>query len=298
MFIQRALPYLLATGILVQGTPTQTIHVNAAQVSATEGNRQVDDSVCKDYKTCGERGHRYWQWLQGNVSLVQPVDRTDGAEIFDTFYGIEFASLEDAVSQLEQDLANHGFEDEYIEAWAIFSKDPDTGEETVETAYRNMFYTYKGLIIAEENFREYDEQKKLPWSELMYQNWQVAKEWADDRRDDPHFAHLEHPGGGLISSLQTVIQAKVQNDQTKAVIQTMFKSEGREWNVLDQTWYKYTLAETSNWFYALLGTDNCKGTVWLLNDHAAEIGKKVITEIWVRYARPDPDIWMNIGPSV
>lgn len=193
MFIQQALALLLATRTIVQATPTATLHVDAAQVSATEGNKQEDDIVCKDYETCGARGHQYWQWLQGNISLAQPVDRTDGADKFDMYYGIEFASLADPIPQLRQDLANHGFEYEFIEAWAVFSKNPDTGEETEETAYRNMFYTAKGLIIAEENFREYDESKKLPWSELMYINYQYAKEWADERNSDPDFAHFHHP---------------------------------------------------------------------------------------------------------
>lgn len=127
----------------------------------------------------------------------------------------------------------------------------------------------------------------------MAQAWPVAREWADDWE-----GKNGRPLGGPISNLQTVIQARVLNDQTQRVIKTIWAAEEREYNVLDPTWYKFTFAEKPNWFYALLGTDNIKGTVWLLNDHAAEIGKKVITEIWIRWRVADPDIWISIGPAV
>ncbi|KAL8688948.1 MAG: hypothetical protein Q9218_005262 [Villophora microphyllina] len=291
----RALLFHLVTVVkCIQALPSPTAHVSAAQVSAT-GNRQEDDEVCGDYEVCGSRGHRYWQSLQATISQAQPVDRTDGPEKFDHYYGIEFASFDDPIPQLMQDLANHGINYQYIEGWAIYSKDPLTGTETEETAYGNMFSTFHGLIIAVENFREYDDSKALSWSELMAQAWPKAQEWAQDRADDPEFAHLGHPGGAPISNLQTIIQAKVRNDQTKAVLQTIWKAEGHEWNTLDATWYKFTLAENPNWWYALVGTDNIKGTVYLLNDHAAAIGKKVVTEIWVRWRGVDPDIWIVIG---
>ncbi|KAL8770472.1 MAG: hypothetical protein Q9203_003541 [Teloschistes exilis] len=248
--------------------PTPTLHVSNAQVSAT-GNRQADDDVCPDYEICGTRGHRYWQTLQQTIALAQPVDRTDGPEKFERFYGIEFASFEDPIEQLRQDLIDHGINYDFLDGFAIFSKDPDTGTETEETAYQNMFQTDKGVIIAVQNFRHADEQKQLSWSELMAQAWPVAREWADDWEGENG-----RPLGGLISNIQTVIQARVLNDQTQRVVKTIWAAEEREYNVLDPTWYKFTLAEKPNWFYALLGTDNIRGTVWLLNDDAAEIGKK------------------------
>ncbi|KAI4255388.1 MAG: hypothetical protein LQ352_002590 [Teloschistes flavicans] len=261
-------------------------------VSAT-GNRQADDDVCPDYEVCSTRGHRYWQTLQANIALAQPVDRTDGPEKFERFYGIEFASFEDPIDQLRQDLIDHGINYNFLDGFAVFSKDPDTGIETEETAYQNMFQTDKGVIIAVENFRHADEQKQLPWSELMAQAWPVAREWADDWKGENG-----RPLGGPISNLQTVVQARVFNDQTQTVIKTIWAATNREYNEFDPTWYKFTLAENPYWFYALLGTDNIKGTVWLLNDHAAEIGKKVITEIWIRWRVADPDIWITIGPPV
>ncbi|KAL8916692.1 MAG: hypothetical protein Q9172_006184 [Xanthocarpia lactea] len=266
--------------------------------SGTFGNKQLhDDEVCHTSQTCKDRGKRYWDQLIATVSQPNPVDRTDGPDKFAEYYRTELAVLGDHIPQLHNDLENHGFETKYIQGWATFSMNPDTGKETVATAYRNLFYTSKGLIIQEENFRDADEQKKLPWSELMYETWEDAHQWEN-------FQHSEdptHPAGGPISTLQTVVSAKCVGEETQAVIKEIWDVQGHDWNEGDPTWYKYTLAELAaagkaDWFYSLVGTDNVKGAVWLLNDHAAEIGKKVITEIWVRWTWVNPDIWINIGP--
>ncbi|KAL8866785.1 MAG: hypothetical protein Q9174_006085, partial [Haloplaca sp. 1 TL-2023] len=174
--------------------------------------------------------------------------------------------------------------------------DPTTGAETEDTAYKNYIDTFEGAIVAVENFREYDEQKQLPWSELMYVDWGQVREFADERTQ----IFPDHDGGGPISNLKSVVQAKCTNDQTRAVIQEIWKLQGLEYNTGDTTWYKYVLEDpleplAAEWFYSLVGTDNVKGTAWLLNDHAAEIGKKVITEIWVRWTWVDPDIWINVS---
>lgn len=165
MLIQQFILQLVIVVTAVQAIPTATLRVSNAQVSAT-GNRQADDDVCPDYEVCSTRGHRYWQTLQANIALAQPVDRTDGPEKFERFYGIEFASFEDPIDQLRQDLIDHGINYNFLDGFAVFSKDPDTGIETEETAYQNMFQTDKGVIIAVENFRHADEQKQLPWSEV------------------------------------------------------------------------------------------------------------------------------------
>lgn len=165
LIIQKLIFQLVIVVTAVQAIPTPTLHVSNAQVSAT-GNRQADDDVCPDYEICGTRGHRYWQTLQQTIALAQPLDRTDGPEKFERFYGIEFASFEDPIEQLRQDLIDHGINYDFLDGFAIFSKDPDTGTETEETAYQNMFQTAKGVIIAVQNFRHADEQNQLSWSEV------------------------------------------------------------------------------------------------------------------------------------
>lgn len=185
----------------------------------------------------------------------------------------------------------HGFEWEWIEAFGVFSINPETGKDTEETAYSNMFFTSKGLFVALENFRHMDEQKTLPFSEIVYYAWQVAWHYDDDLK-----GLRGHPGGGPISRLQTMVQIQVQNQESRAVMETIWGHEGWHWNEGDPTWYKFTVADSPLHFWALLGTVNVKGTVFLLKDHAAAIGKKTITAIWVRWPHPDPDIWIDIGP--
>ncbi|KAL8715298.1 MAG: hypothetical protein Q9225_006432 [Loekoesia sp. 1 TL-2023] len=292
MFVQHAILWLLTVVSLAHATPTRVIHLPVA--SAVGGDASPDDSTCNDYKTCSSKGHRDWQELMKKVSEAQPVDKTGSKAVFDDDYGCSFMSSDDPVPSVRDDLEGHGFEWDWIEAFGVYSKNPQTGEDSEETAYTNMFYTSKGLIVADENYRQKDEQKTLHWSELMYQAWQVAKEHDDVSKA----ANIPpgHPGGGDISKLQTVVRVSVQNDQAKEVIGTI-RAAKQGWNPGDETWHKFTVAEdTANWFYALLGTVNVQSVVWLLRDHAAEIGKKIITEIWVRWDSVDPDIWINIGP--
>ena len=311
MLVRQATACLFGVVTIVQALPPATGSLfgydtlrlppsaNTASVNLVNGTNPLDAEVCTDSTTCGARGRRIWEQLIATISQPNPVDRTDGEAKFDKYYGSELAGLWDRIPQLYGDLKTHGFKDTNFYSWVTFSKDPATGAETEETAYKNIIDTYEGVIVAVENFRDYDEQKQLPWSELMYVDWGQVREFADERRQ----IFSDHDAGGPISNLQTVVQAKCQNDQTRAVILEIWKLQGLEYNTGDTNWYKYTLKDpleplAAEWFYSLVGTDNVKGTAWLLHDHAAEIGKKVITEIWVRWTWVDPDIWINVGPYI
>ena len=298
MFLQHSLLCLLTVICIVQATPTRTL--SGSGPSVTGGDSSPDEDTCTDYKTCSSKGLGYWEQLQQKLSQATPVDRTDGNSIFATDYGCEFITIDEdstpGLRNIRGDVENHGYEWNWVEGFGVFSKDPATGKENPETAYSNMLYTAKGLIVAVENYREADDRKTLPWSEIIYQAWQVAKEYDDDSKEAN--APPGHPGGGDISTLQAIVRVNIENEETQAVLQTIWRGEGLEWNTLDQTWYRFTESDpaTKNWFYALLGTVNVKGAVFLLSDHAAEIGKKTVTDIWVRWEGPNPDIWINIGP--
>ncbi|KAL8929037.1 MAG: hypothetical protein Q9208_001480 [Pyrenodesmia sp. 3 TL-2023] len=292
MLIQRSLPFLLSILSLVQTTPTRTIPVP----SPSETDLAPDENTCSDYKTCGSKGRGYWLELQAKLAEENPIDVTTGEAIFHQDYGCEFMSLAGDGSQgpqnIRPDLERHGFEWEWTEAFGTFSVNPMTGKDTPETAYSNMFHTSKGLILALENFRFMDEQKTLHFSEVVYYSWKVAQQYADDTK-----GIRGKPGGGPISTLQAMVQIEVQNPETRAVIETIWNKNDWDGNEGDPTWRRFTVDESPNWFYALLGTVNVKGTVFLLKDHAAEIGKKTITTIWVRWPWVDPDIWIDIGPD-
>ncbi|KAI4132129.1 MAG: hypothetical protein LQ338_000883 [Usnochroma carphineum] len=294
MLFQLCLPWLLTVTSLVQASPTRTLQAPGP----SETDPSPDDITCSDYETCSSKGRGYWRELQAVLAQAQPVDRTDGKAIFDRDYGCEFMTSGETSAGLRaipQDLEQHGFDWAWTEGFGVFSKDPETGEDNPDTAYSNLFETSKGLVVAVENFRDLDERKSLQWSEIIYQAWQIAQEYDDNKKE--WNIPPGHPGGGPISTLQTIVQLDVQNRETLAVLRTIWKAQKLEWNIIDRTWYKFTEADTPYWFYALLGTVNVKGTLYLLKDHAAEIGKKTITEIWVRWALVDPDIWINVAKA-
>ncbi|KAL8767054.1 MAG: hypothetical protein Q9209_006348 [Squamulea sp. 1 TL-2023] len=293
MFLQNILPCLLSLSILIQPTPTRNLPLPAS----SDIDAPPDDETCSDYNTCSRKGRDYWLQLHRVLAQVRPIDKTYGKAIFDRDYGCEFMIVDEditpGVRRIRGDVAQHGFDWNWVEEFGVFSKNPVTGEEDKDTPYSNMFHTSKGLIVAVANYRRLDRRKTLPWSEIVYQAWHVAQRYDD--RSKAINRPLGHPGGGPISTLQAVVQVDVLNAETRAVIKTIWDKASLEYNIGDQTWYKFNEIHTPGWFYALLGTVNVKGTVFLLKDHAAEIGKKTVTGIWVRWPSPNPDIWIGIG---
>ncbi|KAL9604340.1 MAG: hypothetical protein Q9219_000528 [cf. Caloplaca sp. 3 TL-2023] len=292
MILGRTILCLLTARLLVQAAPP----IHPATGGPLSGDSDPDDSSCSDFNTCGSKGYRDWQALKQKVAQANPKDKESTEKIFDTDYRCEFISMGEAVQSVRDDLANHGFEWDWVEGFGVWSTNPRTGKDSKETAYINLFYTSKGLIVADENYRAKDEQKTLHWSELMYHAWKVAEDYdnASGEADIPP----GHPGGGAISTLQTVVRVSVQNVQTLKVLRTIRNAKG-DWPPYDERWHKFVEdEETKYWFYALMGTVNVQSVVWLLRDHAAEIGKKIITEIWVRWDSVDPDIWINLGPAI
>ncbi|KAL8736573.1 MAG: hypothetical protein Q9181_002364 [Wetmoreana brouardii] len=108
------------------------------------------------------------------------------------------------------------------------------GYESEETPYRNLFLTSSGLITADESFRHNDENEvknHFPWSEIIYYTWKVAQAFAN--RQHKLKPERMRVGGESISNLQTIVRAKIENDQTIAVIEAIYKANGLKWNVGD-----------------------------------------------------------------
>ncbi|KAI4175019.1 MAG: hypothetical protein LQ346_008150 [Caloplaca aetnensis] len=263
---------------------THAVPVEAGDASG--GNQQEYEDFCPDYKTCGSKGLQYWNWLQGNISSPGLVDRTDGKATYDRSY-LSDSRLLDAGILRPEDLLNHALpnlDDPAYTYWLISSISPDTGVESEEVAYKNAINTRDGVLIALSNFREVDEARTLPWSELMYQTWQESKAKDNERTSK---TGLE---GHDLSTLQHSIQHTIVNAQTLQIMELIYSTTGYPTRQ-DTKWRKWTEEETPNWFFALLGTDNCKGTVFLLTQHAVEAGKKEVAEIWTFWDEEFPNIW-------
>ncbi|KAL8838547.1 MAG: hypothetical protein Q9170_002089 [Blastenia crenularia] len=248
------------------------------------GDQQSDDLFCSSYKDCGSSGIQYWKNLHNTLSQANPIDRTDGLQKFQQYYAVQPSQIPYGLSRIKQDLTNHGFDINLLTGWETVSKNPATGAlDTINAAYDNDFDTTNGLLVANANFRKWDFQRQLPWSELMFQTWQVVS--------------AAQPGGGPISNLRAVVRKEVENDGAKEVLRTLYTARGLSMNQGDATWYQWSEDQQPAFFYALLGTDNVKGVIWLLNDHPNAMGRKEIVDVWTRWDKKDPDFWINLGPA-
>lgn len=261
-----------------------------------DGNEQEDDDVCLTYKICSEKGLGYWNKLHTTLFHAQQgqiVDRND-LHLFNNHYFAEYDSSFVADPELLLSLQNRNIDapNTNMDTWQISGLNPETLQRDVWPAYYNIFDTFNGVIIAEGNQRASDSQKALQWSELMYQTWQLAEQKANA------LAGKNHPPGGPISNLRSIVQHIIHNKGTQQVMRAAYEANG--WVPGydgPEEWRKWTEQDTATkrFFFGLLGTDNVKGTVWLLNDHANEIGRKDISAIWTRWHMGNPDIWYVEG---
>ncbi|KAL8750029.1 MAG: hypothetical protein Q9199_007326 [Rusavskia elegans] len=172
---------------------------------------------------------------------------------------------------MAQEMRERGMDTADMDIWEVNSFDPVRKIRLKQTAYFNAFNTAAGIIVAKGNWRSSDQNKKedqLQRSEIMYQTWKEAAAQAE-KDQLPH---------GPISNLRAVVQSNVVNHGTLEIFRAAYKENKLEpWE--DPHWRSWTEDSHISFFLGMLGTDNVKGTIWLLNDHAAEIGRKEISAI-------------------
>lgn len=258
-------------------------YLTAAVEKGSQGDGPSDDAPCKSYASCGPLGLHNWNILQTTLLQPNPQDRTDGPAKFQMYYAVQLSRVPYfAGPLLQRDLVDHGFDPTLLTSWETIARTgPNGAPDPFAAAYHNGFDTKNGLLIAYSNNRAMDTQKRLPWSELMYNTYKAIS---------------TQQKGGPISNLKTIIRQGVTTPGTVAVLRAMYN--GRQLPTDQQTWYQWTEDDQRDFFFALLGTDNVSGVLMLLNYHAAELGKKEITEIWTRWSQPaNPDIWIEIRPA-
>ncbi|KAL8657712.1 MAG: hypothetical protein Q9226_001635 [Calogaya cf. arnoldii] len=251
-----------------------------------------DNEICLAYDTCSEKGYGYWNKLHTTLYQSQQgqiVDRNDSA-LFQSHYFTRYYDSEPLERELHQPLRDRDVDPTMpMDTWLSFGLNPMTQKRDKQPAYYNIFDTHNGFIIADNNNHKGDSQKALPWSELMYQTWKHAAQKANQ------LTGSDHPPGGPISNLRGVVQHFIINKGTQQVLMAAYRAKGWEPGYDGEyQWRKFTEEDAGSknyFFYALLGTDNVKGTVWLLNDHANEIGRKEISAIYTNWHMGNPDIW-------
>ena len=147
--------------------------------------------------------------------------------------------------------------------------------------YINYIDTKNGIIRANHNFKDYDAKdgggKPLPNSEILYN--QLLAVLQDQQIDTFRF------------NLTQVIREKIDNSETQDTLNCCI--EGKEPSASNL----YEFAKGSEGYYAILGTPNAYGTLYLLKQHPSVFGKKEITCIEVKkhveYGKPN--LILHIG---
>ncbi|KAL8825170.1 MAG: hypothetical protein Q9170_007900 [Blastenia crenularia] len=255
-------------------------------------SKPFDPATCSDYRTCSIEGTEYYNKLAATIGTPYANDPLPGSlTTFQQFYDAQLASYSPKWGAgVSQGLAAKGIDITKMFLWSTFPRDLNTGQIDVWAAYTNLFDTNNGAIVGIENWRSLDTADKLSWSEIIYQTWKIAS--AAQTTGSQTYAHGKWPAGGPIRNLKYVVQHQIAELTTINVLSTLYKAmryPGQ--NSGDTTWRLWKDGDdTGNWFRALMGTDACKGTMWLLNDHAVELGKKEINEIWTRWSGEYPDV--------
>ncbi len=272
------------------------LNAHAGLLPIKSGNFQEMDDPCQQYSLCGSRGFTYWQDLTKTLGIPHPMDKPDDFEIYKNWYRYTLVDHSGGGQQIQEDLIHRGFSpiDNY-KMWHVSSLQSKTGQADEETSYENMFNAEDGVIIATYNWRPLDSQKKLQWYSTVFPTETIILLMYFFARSDIvyHTYRLNLKPGQSMRSLKAVIQVDITNPGTFRILQSAYKARGLDANH-DRYWRRWTPAD-SPYFYWFLGTDNVKGTMFLLKDHASAIGKKVITAIWTR-AEPSFDIWIQLGP--
>ncbi|KAL8840190.1 MAG: hypothetical protein Q9176_004038 [Flavoplaca citrina] len=245
----------------------------------------LNDAIdtCPTYAACSANGQSsYTTLLHLTSQTPPPPDRPSTFPAFQQWYETDTVPLGPYGRRIRQDLANHGLDWQSMVLYASTSKDAD-GELAIDSAYGNIVDPVQGIVIAIENFRQFDTSVvQLPWSEIVYNTW----------------THVARPTPAGLATLRYSVQHNVDNEPTKRILRLMYAEMGFPApGTGDGEWRAWTREreETRNWFWALLGTDTCKGTMWLLRDHHVEAGGKVVRTVWTRWAGVYPDIWMDVG---
>lgn len=123
------------------------------------------------------------------------------------------------------------------------------------------------MLIAGYNYAKYDltgptGTTRLSNSEILFQQYRAAQKFA-----------LSKGGTSLgPSGLNEVIRSSIQNQETQLILDMAFTKATQKARETE------FLAGTEE-FFALLGTDNCKGVAFMLADHPVAFGRKTISSI-------------------
>jgi hypothetical protein len=137
------------------------------------------------------------------------------------------------------------------------------GKTAGQSAYENYFSS--NAIFAINNFKAQDPvetAKQVNWNVVAFEQFKNA--------------------GGKPTDLKYVMRFEISNAGTKAVLEEVYKSAGKEADITaedTQEWQSWTHSGNGDSFLGLLGTPNGNGAGYILSDYAATLGQKSIQAI-------------------
>ena len=137
------------------------------------------------------------------------------------------------------------------------------GKTAGHAAYEHYFSS--NAIFAINNFKAED-----PVEAAQQVNWNVVA-----------FEEYKN-SGGKPTDLKYVMRFEISNAGTKAVLEEVYKSAGKEADIKEndtKEWQSWTHSGNGDSFLGLLGTPNGNGPGYILSDYAATLGQKSIHAI-------------------
>ena len=257
---------------LISASPIEDISVR--DISALEPSRVIKRDSDLFNKLKG-KGTNNWNALEARRQEKCPVDVAYDQAKFDKYWK-EKNPVNAPISlrpQFIPRLVNNGkpipdnaFLD--VEYRSQTNKRPD------KTAYDNLFAPQLegptmgsgGVIIAANNDQREDKfapADKLRFSEIVFWEYKAAAD-SNERK-------------AKVSNLNWVFRYNIINTDTSDLIKEIHKR--RPNGDKEQQW---TMDNDADAFLALIGCDNVKSVVWMLNDHVNAFLRKGITSIWTQ----------------
>ena len=159
------------------------------------------------------------------------------------------------------------------------------GDSQKGECFDNSYSIGSGIIVGEINDRRKDlvpREEQLNWSDIVFYNYKALIADENQRRAGSGRPLTAYS----VKDITYIFRHDITNQETKGVITNSYSSSKLDRNTM-QTW-KYTDEATQAGFLALLGTPNGQGAAYMLIQHGAEMGFKMIESI-TTFANADPE---------
>ena len=190
-----------------------------------------------------------------------------------------------------------------VQSSVIFTRRSNTcaslqfGDAQRGECFDNSYSIGSGIIIGEINDRRKDlvpKEEQLNWSDIIFYNYKAMIADENQRRLKSGLPLTTYS----VKDIRYIFRHDITNKETKRVIADSYSSLKLDRNTM-QTW-TYTDEAMRDGFLALLGTPNGLGAAYLVIQHGAEMGFKMIESI-ITLPNPDPankkdNLYITLSP--